>query len=72
MVSNFAFLLQMKEKLVSAISSFPPPSNPEDALKQSGALAAVTSGPSSTLSADAKVSGLYGIILIDCAVNQIK
>lgn len=49
------FLVQMKEKLVSAISSFPPPSNPEDALKQSGALAAVTSGPSSTISDDAKV-----------------
>ena len=45
----------MKEKLVSAISSFPPPSNPEDALKQSAALAAVTSGPSSTISDDAKV-----------------
>lgn len=45
----------MKEKLVSAISSLPPPSNPEDALKQSGVLAAVTSDPSSTISDDAKV-----------------
>ena len=48
----------MKEKLVSTISSFPPPSNPEDALKQSAALAAVTSGPSSTISDNAKVQYL--------------
>ena len=64
------FIVQIKEKLVSAISSLPPPSNPEDALKQSGTLAAVTSGSSSSISDDAKVQ--YFVEIINCSALSLK
>lgn len=41
--------------LVGILTKIPPPSNPEDALKITGALEAINTGPKTTLSSDAKV-----------------
>ena len=48
-------LMQRKEMLVGILTKIPPPSNPEDALKITGALEAINTGPKTTLSSDAKV-----------------
>ncbi|XP_022801964.1 uncharacterized protein LOC111339550, partial [Stylophora pistillata] len=45
---------ERKEMLVGILTKIPPPSNPEDALKITGALEAINSGPKTTLSSDAK------------------